>query len=170
MKKYITNLADSAEKNEIEFTGADSVRVNNKDYTFNYKFITDKVLMLRLNDKNYFMTLSESDDEEEYLSVNLQSKLYNIVVKSELDIMIEKMSVNKSQGKDKKEIFSPMPGIITKLNVTEGQKVNKGDVILVLEAMKMENEIKAKKDCVIKKINAEALKSVEKNELLVILE
>ena len=36
------------------------------------------------------MTLSESDDEEEYLSVNLQSKLYNIVVKSELDIMIEK--------------------------------------------------------------------------------
>lgn len=170
MKKYITNLADSAEKNEIEFTGADSVRVNNKDYSFNYKFITDKVLMLRLNDKNYFMTLSESDDEEEYLSVNLQSKLYNIVVKSELDIMIEKMSVNKSQGKDKKEIFSPMPGIITKLNVTEGQKVNKGDVILVLEAMKMENEIKAKKDCVIKKINAEALKSVEKNELLVILE
>ncbi len=170
MKKYITNLADSAEKNEIEFTGADSVRVNNKDYTFNYKFITDKVLMLRLNDKNYFMTLSESDDEEEYLSVNLQSKLYNIVVKSELDIMIEKISVNKSQGKDKKEIFSPMPGIITKLNVTEGQKVNKGDVILVLEAMKMENEIKAKKDCVIKKINAEALKSVEKNELLVILE
>lgn len=170
MKKYITNLADSAEKNEIEFTGADSVRVNNKDYSYNYKFITDKVLMLRLNDKNYFMTLSESDDEEEYLSVNLQSKLYNIVVKSELDIMIEKMSVNKSQGKDKKEIFSPMPGIITKLNVTEGQKVNKGDVILVLEAMKMENEIKAKKDCVIKKINAEALKSVEKNELLVILE
>ena len=80
------------------------------------------------------------------------------------------MSTGKSESKDKKEIYSPMPGIIKKMNVKESQKVSKGDVLLVLEAMKMENEIKAKKDCVIKKINVEELKSVEKNELLLILE
>ena len=59
-----------------------------------------------------------------------------------------------------------MPGIIKALNVKAGQQVKKGDVLLVLEAMKMENEIKAVKDGIVKKVNAEAMSSVEKNELL----
>lgn len=42
-------------------------------------------------------------------------------------------------------VKSPMPGNILKINVTQGQKVNEGDVLLVLEAMKMENEIVATK-------------------------
>ena len=42
-------------------------------------------------------------------------------------------------------VTSPMPGNILKINVTQGQKVNEGDVLLVLEAMKMENEIVATK-------------------------
>ena len=40
-------------------------------------------------------------------------------------------------------VKSPMPGNILKINVTQGQKVNEGDVIIILEAMKMENEIVA---------------------------
>ncbi len=42
-------------------------------------------------------------------------------------------------------VKSPMPGNILKINVTVGQKVNEGDTLLVLEAMKMENEIAASK-------------------------
>ncbi len=42
-------------------------------------------------------------------------------------------------------VKSPMPGNILKINVTQGQKVSEGDVLLVLEAMKMENEIVATK-------------------------
>ena len=43
-------------------------------------------------------------------------------------------------------VKSPMPGNILKINVSQGQKVNEGDVLIVLEAMKMENEISASKD------------------------
>lgn len=42
-------------------------------------------------------------------------------------------------------VKSPMPGSILKINVSEGQKVNEGDVLLILEAMKMENEVIAPK-------------------------
>lgn len=42
-------------------------------------------------------------------------------------------------------VKSPMPGNILKINVAQGQKVNEGDVLIVLEAMKMENEIVATK-------------------------
>ncbi len=63
-----------------------------------------------------------------------------------------------------------MPGIIKSLNVKPGQHIRKGDVMLVLEAMKMENEIKAHEDCVVKKVNVDAMASVEKNDLLITLE
>ena len=42
-------------------------------------------------------------------------------------------------------IKSPMPGNVLKINVTQGQKVNEGDVLLILEAMKMENEVVSSK-------------------------
>ena len=169
MKKYITNLADSAEKTEVQFTDADKVKINNKEYTYDYRFINDNVLILRMNDNNYSLTVSKNEDED-YFEVNLNSAVYNIVSKNELDLLIESMSGKKGDSSEKKEIYSPRPGIIKKLNVTEGQNVTKGQVLFVLEAMKMENEIKAKKDCVIKKVNVEEMKSVEKNELLIVLE
>jgi len=169
MKKYTTKFVDSDVISESLITGQDCMTLNGKDFSYDYKFLTDNVLILRMNDKNYYLTVNE-DDDEGFLEVNLNSKVYRIIPKSELDLIIEKLSVNKGESRDKKEILSPMPGIISKLNVTEGQKVNKGEVFLVLEAMKMENEIKAKKDCVIRKINVTEKKSVDKNELLLVLE
>jgi len=169
MNKYFTNFNGTDVKNETEILSDTKALIDGREYGYYSKFINDNVLVLRINDKNYFMTLN-ANEEEGYIEINLDSKLYNVFCKSELEIMIEKMLNGKADSKTRKEIYSPMPGIITKLNVRDGQKVAKGEVLLVLEAMKMENEIKAAKDCVIKKINVEALKSVEKNELLIVLE
>jgi len=60
-----------------------------------------------------------------------------------------------------------MPGAIVKINVKEGNSVKKGDVLIVLEAMKMENELKATGDCKIQKILVEEKMSVDKNHLLI---
>lgn len=169
MNKYYTELKDSGIKNETEIINDSHVLFNGKEYNYDFKFITDSVLVLRVNDKNYFVTLT-NNEEEGYTEVDLNSRVYNVFCKSDLDLLIEKMSNGKAAGKIKKEIYSPMPGIITKLNVRDGQSVAKGDVLLVLEAMKMENEIKAARECVIKKVNVEEKKSVEKNELLIVLE
>jgi len=169
MNKYFTNFNGTDDKNETEILSDTKALIDGREYSYNSKFINDNVLVLRINDNNYFMTLN-ANEEEGYIEINLDSKIYNAICKSELEIMIENMSNGKADKKTRKEIYSPMPGIITKLNVRDGQKVAKGEVLLVLEAMKMENEIKAAKDCVIKKINVEALKSVEKNELLIVLE
>ena len=140
MKKYFTSIVDSKDNNEIELLNQNTVSINKKEYSYEHKFLNPNVLMLRLNDKNFMVTVSDNDDEGFY-EVNFGSRMHKIVAKSELDILVDKMSSGKNEGKEKKEIYSPMPGIITKLNVSEGQKVNKGEVLLVLEAMKMENEI-----------------------------
>lgn len=68
------------------------------------------------------------------------------------------------------KLNSPMPGKILSIKTTVGQKVKKGDVILILEAMKMENEIVATDDGTIASINVTAGQTVEAGDLLATLD
>ena len=63
-------------------------------------------------------------------------------------------------------ISAPMPGTILKVNVANGQAVKKGDVLMVLEAMKMENEIMAPADGTVASVNVNAGASVEAGTVL----
>lgn len=64
-------------------------------------------------------------------------------------------------------VLAPMPGTISKVNVSEGQSVSKGDILLILEAMKMENEILAPSDGTVKEVKASKGSSVNSGDLLV---
>mgnify|MGYP001514825034 FL=1 len=66
-------------------------------------------------------------------------------------------------------ITSPMPGNILKVNVAQGQHVNEGDVLIVLEAMKMENEISATKSGTVAQINVTKGAVVETGTPLVVI-
>ena len=169
MKKYFTSINGEQKQNEVELTGNNKATVNGRMYEYEHKFLKGNILILRIENRNYSFSINKSE-EENIFEVDLDSRVSKIICKSELDIILEGMSNGSTGSKLKKEIHSPMPGIIRSVNVKEGQSVSKGEVLLVLEAMKMENEIKAVKDCVIKKINIQPLSSVDKNELLIILE
>ena len=62
---------------------------------------------------------------------------------------------------------APMPGTILSVNVTAGQSVSKGDVLCVLEAMKMENEIFAERDCVVESVAVSKGESVNSGQTLI---
>ena len=72
-------------------------------------------------------------------------------------------------GAGEHSIDAPMPGKIIKLVANEGAAVKAGDVLLILEAMKMQNEITADADGTVKKFNVAAGQSVKAHESLVIL-
>ena len=67
-------------------------------------------------------------------------------------------------------INAPMPGTILDIKIKEGQQVNAGDILLILEAMKMENEIVAPADGVIKSIMVEKGNNVSSGDALIIME
>lgn len=65
-----------------------------------------------------------------------------------------------------KTVNAPMPGNILKVNVKAGQSVKKGDVLMILEAMKMENEIMAPADAVVSSVSVSAGSTVEAGAVL----
>ena len=67
------------------------------------------------------------------------------------------------------KITSPMPGTILKINVTVGQKISKGDVVCVLEAMKMENDIPAPQDGTVASVNVQKGASVNSGDVIITL-
>jgi len=67
-------------------------------------------------------------------------------------------------------IFSPMPGKVVKINVKPGDEVKKGEVLLIVEAMKMENNIIAPKDGKIEKVNVKAGKMVDGSKPVLVME
>ena len=67
-------------------------------------------------------------------------------------------------------VASPMPGIIKSIDVAVGDKVNEGDTLCILEAMKMENPIVAPAGGKINEINVSAGQSVKRGETLVVIE
>ena len=72
--------------------------------------------------------------------------------------------------KSLKNIFSPMPGLITSINVSEGDKIRNGQNLLIIEAMKMENSIIAESGGKVKKITASVGDNVGAGDVLIILD
>jgi biotin carboxyl carrier protein len=67
-------------------------------------------------------------------------------------------------------VASPMPGIIKSVDVAVGDKVNEGDTLCILEAMKMENPIVAPASGKISEVNVSSGQSVKRGDMLIVIE
>ena len=68
-----------------------------------------------------------------------------------------------------KSVYAPLPGVILEIKVTEGQHINEGDTIAVIEAMKMENEIQSEYDGTVVEVNVQEGDFVKQGSLLISL-
>lgn len=80
---------------------------------------------------------------------------------------IQNLSTGGLSSSQSKEIRSQMPGRILRLSAKVGESVKKGAPLIVIEAMKMENEVRAQQDCTIKNILVTEGQSIESNALLI---
>ena len=118
------------------------------------------------HDKSYNVEVLEADYLNKRYVLNINDKEISLSLKNELDLAIEKMGFSKKSSISGGKILSPMPGLVIKMNKKEGDSVQKGDNLLILEAMKMENIIKAPSDGKVKKIHVSEGSTVAKKELL----
>ena len=80
---------------------------------------------------------------------------------------IEKLGINKNPLQNVNIIKAPMPGLILEVLFKVGDKVKKGEPIIILEAMKMENILSSPVDAIIKEIKVKPQQTVEKNNVLI---
>ena len=116
-------------------------------------------------DKRYHCELVSRDQNKAIIKVNGVEYKYSI---ESLFSYIRRGMINIDGNKiAENNILAPMPGKIVDLFLSEGDLVNKGEPVLALEAMKMQNEISANCNGVIRKIKVQQGQSVMKDELLV---
>jgi biotin carboxyl carrier protein len=84
-----------------------------------------------------------------------------------MDLLLAKLGIEHSAESAVKDVKAPMPGLIIDIALEAGQEVKKGDTLLILEAMKMENVIKCPADGIVSKVHIKKGESVEKNQILV---
>lgn len=119
-----------------------------------------------VNNKSFTVEILETRPQEKYYKLKINGKKYEVNAKSDLDKLLQQLGMDKGAQQQVKELKAPMPGLILEVKVQEGAVVQKGDTLLILEAMKMENVIKAPADVTIKQIKVQKGENVEKNQLM----
>ena len=90
-----------------------------------------------------------------------------VAIEDRFDALLHQLGMDNMNNQKVNEVKAPMPGLVLNIMIKPGDSVSKGDGLLVLEAMKMENIIKSPTDGVVKSIEVEQSIAVEKNQVLI---
>lgn len=121
-------------------------------------------------EKAFKVKLLELDANKRKVLLEVNGNKYEVKVDDEYDQLVKKMGLSTGGKQKLKNIKAPMPGLILDILIEAGQEVAKGDQLLVLEAMKMENVLKADGEGVIKSIEVDKGAAVEKGQIIIEME
>lgn len=161
------------------------VSVNGEEYQIE---VTENGVSLNGTDKNIYLNKVENGTVQvitpngvSYLSIEegessksfalrMGGESFDIDIKDKYDLLLKQLGMDKMLSAQQQDLKAPMPGLVLEVLATEGASVKKGEPLLVLEAMKMENVIKASADVTVKSIMVAPQQVVEKNAVLITFE
>jgi biotin carboxyl carrier protein len=117
--------------------------------------------------KSFTIEVVKADFSEKNFLLKINGQKVEYSAKDAIDLLLEKMGLQGKSSAKINQLKAPMPGLIVDVRVAVGQKVSKGENLLVLEAMKMENIIKSPTEGTIKAIKVQKGENVEKNKILI---
>lgn len=154
-----------------ESAGGDrSAQLNGEDFEWDKIEIREGVFHILKNNKSYRAEIIESDSKSKEIRIKVNGNEYKFKVKNRFDLLLEEMGIEMVGANKADDLKAPMPGLVIDVMVEAGQQILKGDAMLVLEAMKMENILKAGSDGVVKSIQVKKGDKVEKNTVLISME
>lgn len=144
------------------------IAVDNKIYELDLVMVEEGVYSILLNNRSYNIELVQNGISRKYI-VNTYLNTYEVeIVDAETKYL---RSREKSQfGEAENRVYSPMPGKVVSIPVKVGEHILAGQTLIIVSAMKMESEFKAKKDGVVKEILVKEGATVDGNQNLLLLE
>jgi biotin carboxyl carrier protein len=116
--------------------------------------------------KSYNAEVVSFNAAEKIAEIRVNNNIYTVNAKDQFDVLLDKLGLNSLNSAKVSEVKAPMPGLVLKVFVAVGDEVKKGDNLFILEAMKMENIIKAPADVTVKAVKLQAGDKVEKGQVL----
>jgi len=159
--KYVTTIGDR--QFVIELLDDDHVLVDDTTYDVNFDAISDQpVYSMIVDGKSYEAYMYPSDEGWQVL---LQGRLYSAIVEDEREKRLRAAGGRVADRGDF-HLKAPMPGLVVSIPVDEGQEIQKGDVLLILESMKMQNELKSPRNGKVARLRVKVGDSVEQRQTL----
>ena len=155
-------------EHEIEFKNdLKSGTINGEDFALDLLELKAGSYHLIQNNKSYNIEVLDANPDEKQYTLSINGKKHVVDVQDRYDELLKNLGMDSLANQAIKELKAPMPGLVLEIIAGPGTEVKKGDPLLVLEAMKMENVLKAPADAVVKNIAVEKSAAVEKNQVLV---
>lgn len=149
----------------------------NKELDFEINSMQEDFSILPLPDDTTYHTIfdhksmdvkivSEDFNNRTY-EIEVLGKVYEVYIGNPLDDLIETLGLETKEILRIDELKAPMPRLITEVHIAEGDEVQEGQTLLILNAMKMENSISSPRNGVIKSVAVATNEAVDKNQLLI---
>ncbi len=158
---------NNREEFEIEDQAGPHFIINGEAFALEITSVGDGVMIARNGPARYKVSVLDADPGNKTFVLKVNGRKHKVVLRDRHDLLLEKMGMNQTLSSEISNIKAPMPGLISEIQCQVGDDVIKGDNVIVLEAMKMENMIKSPADGVIKEIRVKVGESVEKNQILI---
>ena len=162
MTDYIVSIDEK--KHSLKILSHNKVELNGNNHEVELSQLSKYAYLLKIDNTIHHVT-SEKLSNQNY-SFTINGSHYNTTVRTNLEEKANEYLQNKAKESGTEIIKSPMPGLIVKILKQVGDNVEVGDPLILLEAMKMENEIRASASGIVKSVSAKENSSVEKGQAL----
>jgi biotin carboxyl carrier protein len=142
--------------------------LDGQKYNWDVRRLPDGRYHIILDGRNQVAEILEADHNKKTFRIKFTSGIYEILLLDQFDDLLQKLGMAAISNTSVKSIKAPMPGMILKIPVKSGDTVEKGDALVILKAMKMENIIKSPAKSLIQKVLVSEGQAVEKNQDLIL--
>jgi len=166
MAKYITTI--QGKEYTVEILESGKVSLNGQVYDVDFESISGQPVYSLLLDGGSFQADVYPGDEDA-LQVLMRGVLYEATVEDEREKRLSKAAGGGTQTGEF-VLRAPMPGLVVKVAVAEGEAVKTAQVLVILESMKMQNELKSPREGKVSRVQVKAGDSVEQRQILLSVE
>jgi len=139
----------------------DRVIIDGKPASASLEKVSQNLYSLLLGNRSYELVISEGT------VVSIDGQPVALDVKDMRALLLEKYGAQSGSSQQAQSLRAPMPGLVLRVSVEPGEAVQAGQSALVLEAMKMENDLRIAADGVVRQVHVSPGDAVAKNALLI---
>ncbi|AKD03134.1 acetyl-CoA carboxylase biotin carboxyl carrier protein subunit [Pontibacter korlensis] len=148
----------------------DTILLNNSPFDWDISPIGPKTFHIIKGARSFTAEVVSADYQQKTFTFKINGATQMVSVKDRFDLLLDQLGMSNANANKVNDVKAPMPGLILDVKVQPGQEVKKGDPIMILEAMKMENILKSPGDGVVKEVKVQVRQNVEKNQVLILFQ